>query len=389
VSVTVAAGSRVLPLEGLRVVDLTMNVSGPYATMILGDLGASVTKIERPHHGDDTRRWQPRHGDGSAYFYAVNRNKESLVVDLTDDAGRRQVLDLLAGADAFVTNLRPPKLRTLGLDFESLHRSFPALIYADLSGYGNDGPESDRAGYDMVLQARSGVMSVTGEEGRPPVRVGVSILDMGSGLWLALGLLAALRVRDSTGEGCRVSTSLLEVGAAFMAYDVAAFQLTGDEPGPRGTGHPSFAPYGVFLAIGVGGDGVFRRLAAALERTDWLDDPRFATNIARVANRDALRLAIEERLGTRPASDWARVLRDAEVPADGLATTSRILTDPQLHALGCWVDVPLSDQHGDVGVLRQPGLPIRFGEARPPVRLGPPPLGGVHRVDDDGAPPQG
>jgi crotonobetainyl-CoA:carnitine CoA-transferase CaiB-like acyl-CoA transferase len=342
-----------------------------------------VTKIERPHHGDDTRQWQPRHADGSAYFYAVNRNKESSIIDLTADAGRSQLLDLLADADAFVTNFRPARLRALRLDFESLHRSFPALIYAGLSGYGNEGPESDRAGYDMVLQARTGLMSVTGEEGRPPVRVGVSILDMGSGLWLALGLLAALRMRDATGEGCCVSTSLLEVGAAFMAYDVAVFQLTGHEPGPRGTGHPSFAPYGVYraadgyVAIGVGGDRVFERLAAALGRPWWLDDERFATNTARVANRDALQLEIEGRLHSRPVAEWVRVLRDAEVPADQLMTASRVLADPQLEALDCWLDVPLHEPADDVGVLRQPGIPIRFGASRPPVRLGPPPLGGT------------
>ena len=176
-------------------------------------------------------------------------------------------------------------------------------------------------------------MSVTGEEGRPPVRVGVSILDMGSGLWLALGVLAALRVRDASGQGCRVSTSLLEVGAALMAYDVAVLELTGHESGPRGATHPSFAPYGVFraadgyVAIGVGGDGVFARLAMALDRTDWLDDPRFATNNGRVANRDALQFELEKQLVARPVSEWVDVLRHAEVPADELMSTSQLLTD--------------------------------------------------------------
>ena len=379
-----------LPLEGLRVVDLTMNISGPYATMILGDLGAVVTKFERPGRGDDTRHWEPVHGDGSAYFFAVNRNKRSVVVDLADEAGRNQLLTDLGDADVFVTNLRPAKLRGLGLDFESMHRSFPTLIYADLSGYGNAGPESDRAGYDMVLQARSGLMSVTGEKGRPPVRVGVSILDMGSGLWLALGVLAALRVRDASGQGCRVSTSLLEVGAAFMAYDVAVLELTGHESGPRGATHPSFAPYGVFraadgyVAIGVGGDGVFARLAVALDRTDWLDDPRFATNNGRVANRDALQFELEKQLVARPVSEWVDVLRNAEVPADELMTTSRLLADAQLQALDCWVDVPLNHSVTEVGtVLRQPGIPIRLDHERLPVRLGPPPLGGVNVIASD------
>jgi formyl-CoA transferase len=175
-----------LPLDGVSVMDLTMNVSGPYATMILGDLGADVLKIERPDGGDETRRWAPVHDDGSAYYYSVNRNKRSVTLDVRDDTALMRLRAAITEADVFVTNMRTRKLTALGLDYDSLHDLSPRLVYADISGYGNEGPDADRPGYDMVLQARSGLMSVTGEEGRPPVRVGVSILDMGSGLWLAL-----------------------------------------------------------------------------------------------------------------------------------------------------------------------------------------------------------
>jgi crotonobetainyl-CoA:carnitine CoA-transferase CaiB-like acyl-CoA transferase len=368
----------------VSVVDLTMNISGPYATMILGDLGADVLKIERPDGGDDTRHWAPVYGDGSAYFFSVNRNKRSIALDLRNSDARRELRRLIANADVFVTNLRAPKLAALDLDNESLRRRYPRLVYADISGYGDRGPDADRPGYDMVLQARSGLMSVTGEASRPPVRVGVSILDMGSGLWLALGILAALRTRDRTGEGGRVSTSLLEVGAAFMAYDIAVFELTGMVGQPRGSGHPAFAPYGAFqardgyVAIGGGGEHLFARLAEVLGHPEWPSEPRYATNGARLAHRDELRTQIEAVLRGHAATHWVRALAAAGVPADELNDAGRLLSDEQLQALDVWVDVPLENAgDGTAGagaVLRQPGLPIRFGAGRPPVRSGPPPL---------------
>jgi crotonobetainyl-CoA:carnitine CoA-transferase CaiB-like acyl-CoA transferase len=277
--------------------------------------------------------------------------------------------------------MRARKLAALGLDYDSLHEIHPRLVYADISGYGNIGPDADRPGYDMVLQARSGIMSLTGEPGRPPVRVGVSILDMGSGLWLALGVLAALRARDLTNEGCRVSTSLFEVGAAFMAYDIAVFEMTGAIAQPRGSNHPAFSPYGLFraedsyVAIGGGGDHLFARFAEALGRRDWAEDPRFATNSARVVNQDDLRSEIEGELQDRPAADWIRLLSAAGVPADEVSNAARILVDEQLQALDYWLDVPLPNREGeDPRSLRQPGMPIRLSQMRPPVRYGPPPL---------------
>jgi crotonobetainyl-CoA:carnitine CoA-transferase CaiB-like acyl-CoA transferase len=228
----------------------------------------------------------------------------------------------------------------------------------------------------MVLQARSGLMSVTGEPGGAPVRVGVSILDMGAGIWVALGVLAALRVRDRTGEGVRVRTSLLEVGAAYMAYDVAAYEITGEVSQPRGSGHPAFAPYGVFrasdgwVALGVGADHLFARLAEALGRPEWVGDERFATNGDRVANRDPLRREIESALAEHPVAEWVARLRSAGVPVDEVADVARLLQDGQLVGSGAWVDVPIERR-----TIRQPSLPVRVGETSWGLRRPPPGLG--------------
>jgi CoA:oxalate CoA-transferase len=365
----------VLPLDGVRVVDLTLNIAGPYGTMILADLGADVLKVERPGVGDDARRMAPIAGEGSAYFTAINRNKRSVALDLDDQADRAYLETLLGEADVFATNLLPGKLAARGLGFEDVHDRYLRLIYADIGGYG-DGPEQERPGYDMVLQARSGLMSVTGEPGRPPARVGVSILDMGAGIWLALGVLAALRQLAATGTGVRVSTSLLEVGAAYMAYDVASYGLTGEVPAPRGSGHPAFAPYGVFraadgwVALGVGADHLFRRLAEAVGRPEWLGDERFVTNAGRVANRVVLGQELEATLSGKSVVEWVTLLRSAGVPVDEVADVATLLDDPQLDAVRAWVDVPANGR-----MLRQPGLPLRFGDGRPGVRRPPPRLG--------------
>jgi crotonobetainyl-CoA:carnitine CoA-transferase CaiB-like acyl-CoA transferase len=371
----VSSSANRLPLTGVRVVDVTINVAGPFASLILADLGATVLKVEPPK-GDDARRLAPVLGGGSAYFFGINRNKQSVALNLRDSEDRELLFGALETADVLVTNLRPNSLRELGLDFDSFHDGYPHLIYGDLSGYGNEGPERDRPGYDMVLQARSGLMSVNGDRESAPSRVGVSILDMGAGLWLALGVVAALRLRDATGRGTRVSTSLLEVGASFMTYDVAAFQLTGKLPERRGSEHPAFAPYGAYrtqdgyVALGVGADRLFERLALALGRPEWLSDEGFATNEARVANRRELRLLLERELAHHTTRHAVELLQAAEVPADAVADVGEVLGDPQLAELDAWVDVETQA----AGRLRVPGLPLRFGQERPPVREQPPDL---------------
>ncbi len=367
-----------LPLSGLRVLDLTLNIAGPFTTMILGDLGAEVTKVERPPHGDDSRRMAPTKGDQSAYFLAVNRNKRSVMLDLRQDDGHERFWDLLAASDVFVTNLRQNSLRDFDLTYERVHDASPRLIYAHISAYGSDGAEADRAGYDMVLQARSGLMSVNGETEGPPVRVGVSILDMGAGMWLALGVLAALQDRQRTGTGTFVSTSLLETGASFMGYDIAAYELTGKVPGKRGAEHPAFGPYGVFqcgeqtsLAIGVGSDRLFARLAQTVGRPQWLEDPRFSDNTARIANRAELRRLLELQLTEHTAHDWVSLFTHAGVPADEVAPVDRLLDDEQLGALDFWLDTPVG---GTAATVQLPRLPLRLGHRPMPLRLPPPVL---------------
>jgi crotonobetainyl-CoA:carnitine CoA-transferase CaiB-like acyl-CoA transferase len=304
-------------------------------------------------------------------------------LDVRDEAGRDAFFDLLERADVFVTNMRGQKLEAIGLDYDALRERFPQLIYADISAYGNDGEEKERAGYDMVLQARAGLMSVNGEPERPAARVGVSILDMGSGIWLALGVLAALRARDTTGIGSRVSTSLLEVGASFMAYDCAAYQMTGVLSERRGSEHPAFAPYAVFacrdgsVAIGVGADHLFARLADAVGAPEWIEDERFTTNALRVAHRHELRAALEERLAAKTAGEWAAVLDASGIPADVVADVAGVLADEQLAAVDMWVETPIPEGLDAAGrrAYQVPGLPIRFDQERPPVRLAPPLLG--------------
>lgn len=364
-----------LPLTGVRVVDLTMNIAGPYCTQILGDLGAQVLKVERPAIGDDSRRMAPRHATGSAYFFAINRNKVSIALDIHDRDDRERLLRLVDDADVFVTNLRPASVRRAGLTEAELRDRQPELIYADINAYGVAGPEADKPGYDMVLQARAGLMSINGEPGGAPSRIGASILDMGSGLWLSAAILALLVRRHTTGTGGRASTSLLETGAAFMAYDLTSYQVTGVVPGPRGAEHPSFSPYGVFrtggvpIAIGVGSDDIFARLVRALDLAPSEVDVRFATNAARVRHRAELQVLLEARLATLTADEALRRLHAADVPSDIVADTPRLLVDPQLQALRYWADVEV-----DGARLRTPGAPITLDGRRLPRRLHPPAL---------------
>lgn len=362
------------PLAGVRVVELASNVAGPFAAVILADLGADVVKVEARSRGDDARRMAPVLGPTSAFYGVLNRNKSAVALDLRDPIDRQNLDMLLADADVVVTSLLPRVQAELALDAAALAQDYPRLIHASISAYGADGAERDRPGYDSVLQARSGVMAVTGDVGAPDVRVGVSILDMGSGVWLALAVVAALRERERTGTGGSVATSLLEVGSSLMSYHVAAHQLSGQNEFRSGSEHPAFSPYGVYrtgdgrLAIGVGGDAIFLRLIGALGRPAGLMDERFSTNSQRVTYRDELRLVIEDVLASGTTEHWLARLVDAMVPADAVTGIAAILDDPQLMANDIWLQVPVDSET----TIRVPGLPIRFDAARPRLRLPPP-----------------
>ncbi|MFM9049751.1 MAG: CaiB/BaiF CoA transferase family protein [Actinomycetota bacterium] len=360
------------PLDGVSVVDLTSNVAGPWASAVLADLGADVLHVESPE-GDDARRMAPVTGSGSAYFHVANRNKRGERLDIRESAGRARLQGLIDQADVLVTNLRPATLARYGLDAATLRSTHPRLIHAALNAYGRVGHEADRAGYDGVVQARTGIASVTGIPDGPPVRAGVSVLDVGAGTWLALAVIAALYRRELTGEGSDVATSLLETGATWVGYHVVAQQVTGSASTRSGSGHPAFAPYGIYstadgaICLGIGGDGVYARLCDALGAPHLASDARYITNADRVAHAAELRHDLEAVLGTFTARDALERLARNDVPADVVALPEDLLADEQAEALEVFTAVDIDGQS-----VRMPGLPITFDGERPRIGYGGP-----------------
>jgi crotonobetainyl-CoA:carnitine CoA-transferase CaiB-like acyl-CoA transferase len=361
--------SPALPLAGVRILDATSNIAGPFGGAVLADLGADVLKIETPV-GDPARSMSPIDGDRSAYFHIVNRNKSAESIDLKSDAGKNRLEELLADADVFLTNFLPDRLSALGLDPEQLMVRYPRLIFGNLSSYGTTGPDASAPGYDATVQARTGIMHVTGEPDGNPVRAGVSVLDVGGGMWLAIGILAALVERNLTGKGKLVETSLYETGATWVSYHLSAEQLTGAPSVRSGSGHPAFSPYGIFatkdgtLCIGVGSNNIFAKLCALIGREDLITDQRFAANVDRVKNSQVLKSEIEKALATHDAPYWAGVLGRNGVPADRVALPEELHDDPQ----GKAIDVLLPYPDNETKVARIPGLPLRFNGKRPPIR---------------------
>ena len=359
----VGINSSALPLTGVVVVDLTSNIAAPFAGAILADLGAEVIHIEPPA-GDDSRRMSPTRGAGSAYFFVVNRNKTFVTLDLRVQADLNELLKLIGSADVFASNLRARRLVELGLDEAGLRPRFPELITAYLSAYGANPGEVNQAGYDGVIQARTGIIGVTGDA--EPARAGVSVLDVGSGMWLAIGVLSALYQRTVTGLGSSVATSLFETGVNWSAYHLLAHQFTDIASTRSGTGHPAFAPYGLFptsdgeIMIGVGGDAVFARLVHALGRDELATDSRFKTNTARVANQGELREIISLAFSSYSSADLMVVLRRADVPADRLQLPEDLLRDPAAKSQLTEVVV-----EGITAVM--PALPLRIDGRYPPI----------------------
>ena len=367
-------------LADLLVLDLTRILSGPFATMTLADLGADVIKIEQPGSGDDTRQWGPPfQGDQAAYFLAVNRNKRSLAVDLKSPQGRALVRQLALKSDVVVENFRPGTAARLGLGYEELSRENPGLIYASISGYGQTGPDSLRPGYDAIAQARSGIMSVTGEADGPPVRVGVSSADLVAGMWATIGILAALHEKQRTGSGQWVDISLLDGSVSWLTYVSSGYFASGAIPRRYGSAHPTIAPYQAFASsdgfvmVAVGNDGLWRRFASALGRQDLLDDERYATNPSRVAHREVLIPQIEQAMLTRTTAQWVQTLDDAGVPVGPIQTVDQAVQDPQVLARGMIVEL----DHPTAGPLKVVGCPVRLTRTPPLVRT-PPPILGQH-----------
>jgi crotonobetainyl-CoA:carnitine CoA-transferase CaiB-like acyl-CoA transferase len=367
--------SAAAPLAGVVVVELGHSVAAPFAGQVLGDLGAEVVKVEKPE-GDDARKWGPPFLDGAAAtFQALNRNKRSVVCELRDAPSRERLIRFIVDrADVVLQNMRPGQANALGLGAGALCAAKPALVYCDIGAFGRRGPLADRPGYDPLMQGFGGIMSVVGEEGRPPVRVGPSIIDCGTALWAVIGILAALYRRRDTGKGGVVDVSLFETAASWMNLHAAQFLASGELPRRDGSGRAGIVPYRAYrtadgdLVVAAANDALYRKLCGALGHPEWAEDPRFLTNPERVVNADALYALIEAEMAKRASADWIAVLDAAGVPCAPVQNVEEMLDHAQTRALGLLQRIP---------GLSVPlvGLPISFDGARPAPRSGPPALG--------------
>lgn len=365
-------------LRGIRVVDLTQNVAGPYCTQVLGDLGADVIKVERPGRGDDTRDWRPpAAGDHSATFLALNRNKRSICVDLDSPDGRDALRKLIAASDVVIHSMKPGSAEARGLGFEDLRAGNPRLIYCAISAFGSVGPLRGLPGYDPLMQAFTGIMSTTGHEGDDPVRVGVSLIDLGTGMWAVLGILAGIIERSRSGRGMLVETSLFETGVTWMTVFVAGFLATGRLPGKLGSSTPMTAPYRVYRSgdghvfVAAGNNGLFRRVCDALGAPELADDPRFATNPARLAHREELDAALEARTRLRTTAQLIAALQRAGAPCSELNDVGQLLAHEQVAAMQLIAPLPVEGvpDHKVIALpLKADGQ--RSHAMRPPPALG-------------------
>ncbi len=375
------------PLEGIHVVDLTRALAGPYCTMMLGDLGADVIKVERPGKGDDCRGWGPpfvgepysSYPGESAYFIAVNRNKRSITVNLKSPEGQEIVRRLASVSDVLVENFRTGVLDKMGLGYEELHALYPRLVYCSISGYGRTGPYADWPGYDPIIQAEGGLMGITGPEEGPPYRVGIPIIDVTAGMFAATAVLAALHARNHTGEGQLVDISLLDAGVALLVNVASNYLVGGIDPPRLGNAHPNIAPYQAFRArdgwfvLAAGNERLWHTLCDTIGRPDLKDDPRFATNGARVSNRPALAEILGKVFATRDADEWLTILREAGIPCGPINTIPDVFEHPQAQARS----LALETEHPTAGPVRVTGFPYKFSQTSAEVRQ-PSPLLGQH-----------
>jgi crotonobetainyl-CoA:carnitine CoA-transferase CaiB-like acyl-CoA transferase len=366
------------PLTGIRVLDLTRVLAGPLCTMTLGDMGADVVKVEQPGHGDDTRAWGPPFaGELSAYYLSVNRNKRSLTLDLKSEEGRELLGRLIRRADVVIDNFKLGTMAAWGFDDAWFDEQAPSAVRCSITGYGSSGPKAGKPGYDFILQAETGLMAITGESDGVPMKLGVAIVDICSGMMAAIAILGALQARTRTGRGQLCEVNLHDTGLQMLA-NVAANHLTSaKEPGRYGNGHPNIVPYRTYpasdgdLAVAVGNDSQFATFAAALGRPGWSSDPRFARNQDRVVNRDEIDGQVAEIIATRTRTDWIELLDAAGIPAGPINLVSEALASPQTIARDMVVDM----EHPVVGKIRLLGLPLRFSDTPAGIRLPPPELG--------------
>ena len=365
-------------LEGVKVLDLTQIMAGPYCTMMLADMGADVVKVEKPSGGDDTRRMGPPFIEGeSAAFLGINRNKRSIVVDLRSDDGREIVMEMARRYDILVQNFRPGSLERMGLGYEQVRELNPAMVYCTISGFGVTGPYATRGGFDLVTQGMSGLMSVTGHPDSPPTKVGVPVCDLNAGMFGAIGILTAYINRLKTGEGQHVDTSLLEGGIAYTFWESAMYFATGDIPGPKGSAHRLTAPYQAFetsdgyVNIGAANQANWERLCAAIGRDELVSDPRFVEPRDRMDNLDELIATLEQTFSQKPSEYWLDALETAGVPAGPIYDVQQVYDDPQVRAREMIVET----EHPVAGRTSNIGIPVKLSETpgrfqRPAPTLG-------------------
>jgi crotonobetainyl-CoA:carnitine CoA-transferase CaiB-like acyl-CoA transferase len=378
-----------LPLEGVKVLDLSRVLAGPYATMVLADLGADVVKVEHPERGDDTRHWGPPFAGGeSAYFLSVNRNKRSVGVDLKEPEDLEKVRKLAADADVLIENMKRGTLARFGLGYEALRETNPGLVYCSITGFG-PGKDEERPGYDFLIQARAGIMGITGfpEPSGEPTKVGVAIADIVCGLHAVTAILAALRRREQTGEGTRIEVPLFESTLSWLANRGQEYLVAGEDEGRMGNGHPTIVPYQTFdasdkqIAVAVGNDAQFGRLCETIGREDLADDERFSTNPDRVANREDLVVILQRVFSERTADEWVDRVREAGVPCGPVNTLAEALADEHLRS----TDMLQEIEHPTAKLLQMLASPVLVDGERPLIRRPPPTLGQhTGEVEDEG-----
>jgi formyl-CoA transferase len=366
------------PLEGYRILDLSRVLAGPYCTMMLGDLGAEVIKVERPGAGDDTRAWGPPFvGGESAYYLCANRNKKSITVNLKSENGREIIRQLAKRSDVLIENYKVGELTELGLGYENLRDLNPGLVYCSITGYGQNGPDKDLPGYDFIIQGRGGLMSITGEENGEPMKVGVAIVDVTAGLYAANAIQAALLARAKTGRGQAIDISLLDAQVAWLANVASSFLVSGKRPGRFGNAHPTIVPYQSFAArdgvfcLAVGNDSQWQKLCQVLDHTEWATDPRFATNPARVQHREVLVPLLQEVFSTQDVAFWLHKIAAVDVPCGPVQALDQVFADEQVVARDMIWAVP----HPTAGEIRLVGSPLKLSETPAACRSYPPLLG--------------
>ena len=366
-------------LEGIRVLDLTRALAGPFCTLMLGDYGADVIKIEIPGTGDDTRHWGPPFiGEESAYFLSINRNKRSLTLNFKEEKAREIFLKLVEGSDVVVENFTPGVMSRFGLEYDTVKRANPGIIYCSISGFGQNGPYQSRPAYDQIMQGISGLMSVTGDPEGEPEKIGVAVTDIGAGMWAAFAVMSALFRREQDGQGQYIDISMLDAQVAWLTYQAGFYFAYGRPPGRLGKAHPTLVPYQAFMArdgkyfnVAVGSERLWERFCQAVKREDLKDHPDYATNGVRVENRTTLAPLLQEYFLTRDADDWVVDLQANSVPAGPINDLADVFADPQVLHRDMFLEIP----HPTLGSIKQTGLPIKFSRTPGGLDQHPPLLG--------------